>query len=122
MTYYTPNVIREDGMRATNVSELTIERSEPKAGPRSVSDLNLLLRVVPSGEEWRWRLFSRVSASRAPRLVYPDSKTYRTADEAANAGRAALATSVARCTVSGADRGPRVRFARSETSSQSKAS
>jgi hypothetical protein len=70
----------------TNVSVLTAERSKPAAGSASAPDLKLLLRVVPSGEEWRWRLFSRVSASRVPRLVYPDSRTYRTAEQAANAG------------------------------------
>jgi hypothetical protein len=120
---HTRSVSREDGTTGTNVSVLTAERSKPSVGRRSAPapDLNLLLRIVPSGEVWRWRLFSRASASRVPRLVYGDPKRYPTAEEAANAGRAAIATAVARCTVSGAD-GRRVRFAKSETTSQAKAS
>jgi hypothetical protein len=113
---------REDAMTPTNVSVLPAGRSKPAARLPGTTGLHLLLRVVPSGNEWRWRLFSRANASRVPRLVYPDSKTYRTAEEAAGAGRAAIATAVARCTVSGPDGGPRIRFARSETSSRPKAS
>jgi hypothetical protein len=120
---HTQSVNREDGTTGTNVSVLTAEPSKPSAKLRSAPgpDLNLLLRVVPSGKVWRWRLFSRVSASRVPRLVYGDPKRYPTAEEAATAGRAAIATAVARCTVSGTD-GRRVRFAKSETGPQAKAS
>jgi hypothetical protein len=120
---HTRSINRGDGTTQTNVSVLSGEPSKPAARLRRAPgpDLNLLLRVVPSGKVWRWRLFSRVSASRVPRLVYGDPKKYPTAEEAANAGRAAIATAVARCTVSGAD-GRRVRFAKSETGSQAKAS
>jgi hypothetical protein len=55
----------------------------------------LLLRVVPRGGGWSWNLFSRAGASRTPRLVLADGMTFSTAEEAANAGRAALRAAVA---------------------------
>jgi hypothetical protein len=81
-------------MATTNVSVPTIQRPGSAERP-----LKLLLRVVPSGERWSWRLLSRVGVSGRPRLFYADPKTFRTREEATEGGRAALA--VADWTVSG---------------------
>jgi hypothetical protein len=81
-------------MTATKASVPTVQRSLPARG-----SLTLLLRVVPSGERWSWRLLARVGKSGRPRLIYADSRTFRTAEEATEAGRAVLTP--ADCIVSG---------------------
>jgi hypothetical protein len=62
----------------------------------------LLLRVVPRGGGWSWHLFSGAGASRPPRLIFADSMTFSTAEDAADAGRAALYAAVASFVISDA--------------------
>jgi hypothetical protein len=73
-------------MKATKLSVRPVHPSRSTTGP-----LTLLLRVVPSGERWSWRLLSRAGTSGRPRLIYADSTSFPTAEEAAEAGRAAVA-------------------------------
>jgi hypothetical protein len=89
-------------MVATKGSITKIEPS-PLGRARNKPPYSLLLRVVPSLGKSTWRLFSRVGASRRPRLIYADPTPYPTWDAARKAGRMALAGAVAACTVSGPD-------------------
>lgn len=74
--------------------------ARPQGGVGRSEDLTFLLRAVPAGKGWTWRLFARTGASGPPKLIYAAERIYDTRREATDRGRRAVATAWAATAIS----------------------